>query len=161
MTFARLTRWTRHHRTAAVLVVGVAALAGLAGARLSAAGSERVRTVSPPTAAEIAQLRSIAFSAAARAGDAHPTHGFAVPTTRKQINRLNAGAEVGTDEDVYAVALHGNFVAQYAHVPPGAALPRGHLMILVVETKTLDVVDFMLGDAPIDPARLGTPVPLG
>jgi hypothetical protein len=84
-----------------------------------------------------------------------------VPTTRKQINRLNAGAEVGSDEDVYAVALHGDFVARYAHVPPGAALPHGHLMILVVDTKTFHVVDFMLGDAKIDPTRLGTPVSLG
>ena len=106
-------------------------------------------------------LRSIALGAAARAGDTHPTRGLAVPTTRKQINRLNAGAEVGSDEDVYAVALHGNFVAQYAHVPPGAALPRGHLMILVVDTKTMNVVDFMLGDAAIDPTRLGTAVSLG
>jgi hypothetical protein len=161
MTWVALTRWIRGHRTAAALVVCGVGLVVLAGARLSAAGGDHVRAVPLPSAAQIDKLRSIALAASARAGEKHPTHGFAVPTTRKQINRLNAGAEVGSDEDVYTVALHGDFVAEYAHVPPGADLPRGHLMILVVDAKTMDVLDFMLGDAPIDPTRLGTPVSLG
>jgi hypothetical protein len=132
----------------------------MAIAGLGFAGHGRSRAVSPPTGAQIAELRQLALATASRNGDAHPTNGSVVTTTRKAINRLANGTDVGSDEDVYAITLHGNFVDEYARVPSGSKLPRGHEIVVVVDAKTLRPVDFILSEGDIHPENAGQSQPL-
>ena len=140
------------------MLLAVAAAVAFSAINTSAKSSGT--TVSPPSAAEIAKLRVLAVAAAKGSGEAHPTDGVVVATTRKQINRLNGGEEVDSNQDVYVIRLHGNFVAYWSSPPDGASLPRGHMLLLVYDARTNALTDTMVGNYEIPVERLGTPQPL-
>ena len=146
-------------RIAPALVV-IIAIAGLVAVGVGFAGHKAHRSVPPPTAAQVAQLRTAALQTAAENGDSHPTGGTVVATTKKAIFALNNGMEPADDPNVYVVTLHGNFVAKNARVPAGAPLPTGHEMVLVFDAATLKALTFMLGDSPIHADRVGPAQPL-
>jgi hypothetical protein len=143
-----------------LLALSLALGASLVIVGLGSAGHARSRVVSPPTEAQIAQLRQLALATASRNGDAHPTNGSLIATTRKAINHLANGTDVGSDEDVYAITMHGDFVDEYARVPSGSKLPRGHEIVVVVDAKTLRPVDFILSEGDIHAENAGQSQPL-
>jgi hypothetical protein len=154
-----MTSLKRFLRPPMMALLATAVLIALLGAGIGLARQRAHETVPPPSAAQIAKIRTVALNVAAANGDATPTGLTLVPTTRKAINALNGGSVVNTDEDVYAVTLHGDFTA-YGASSPGDTLPSGHLMILVFDAETLEIGDFILGDYPIDATQLGKAIPL-
>jgi hypothetical protein len=91
---------------ALLLAVGVALWLGLGRA---GGNSSRV-----PTPAEIQQLEADALAFAQANGESAPDGG------------VIGNAQVDTNQDVFVVRLHGNFVGYEAPGPAGAAPPHGH-----------------------------------
>jgi hypothetical protein len=58
---------------------------------------------------------------------------------------------------VYLVTMRGHFIAYGSSPPPGAALPVGEYLSLVVDARTFRVLDIGLGRTPppVAPASLG------
>src|ERR1700736_3272288 len=122
-------------RTKACAVAGFALAAGVAfvffgAGRGTASGSAQP---SLPTGAELEQLRAIGLNAAAANGDAHPTDGAVFASSRGDAMNATNGGVVDSNQSIYLIRLHGNFVANDARVPPGHAAPRGHVLIVVVD----------------------------
>ena len=72
----------------------------------------------------------------------------AVVTTRaKALTSATPGDFVPNDEKtvVYLVTVKGHFVARAASVPPGAHLPTGTYMSMVINAKTFTGLEFGLG----------------
>jgi hypothetical protein len=140
---------------AAALACVVAALAGLAwgwAGSSSAPGS-------PVPASAISRLTALANSAAAASGDASPQWITAVSTTHaKALTSATPGdLTPGGGTEVYLVTMRGRFTAYASSPPPGAALPTGEYLSLVVDANTFQVLDFGLSPTPppVAPARLG------
>jgi hypothetical protein len=74
-------------------------------------------------------------------GEPAPSSAVYVRTTRELANDL-LGAAVDTDQQVYLVALCGNFKLLNARVPPGQPPPVGSVASLVIDASTGAVVDF-------------------
>ena len=114
-----------------------------------------------PTGPALEKLREVAAHVAALNGDPHPTKAIAVPSTRKAANAVDSGAEVDTDQLSYLIILHGNFVGHVAHPPPGAPLPQGSVLTIVVDASTGLVTDWGISDRTPDTASLGPETSLG
>lgn len=97
------------------------------------------------------QLLTLADNIAAQNGDSSPTSIVAVPTTRFAANATAFGASVSGNTGVYLVQLVGNFVGHDAHLPSGAAPPRGTTLTLVVDAADMSILDW-----GIEPTGLGT-----
>jgi AcrR family transcriptional regulator len=141
---------------AAALACVLAALAGLAWGW---AGSPSAAGVPVPASA-IAQLTVLASRAAQANGDGSPQWMTVVRTTRaKALTSATPGDLVpGADGvRVYLVTMRGHFTAYGSSVPPGAALPTGEYLSIVVDARTFQVLDFGLSPTPprIPPASLG------
>jgi hypothetical protein len=144
------------------LIVGVVAIVGL----LAGAGAEVARSaaaeppVTLPDPAEKAQLREWIRGFAAFNGESAPADGRVIATTRARFNRADSGAEVETDPPVWVVVVRGDFVANAAHPPYGAELPRGRFMVVAVDAQTKEVTDWGVGNRPFPVAEFAEVEPL-
>ncbi len=94
-------------------------------------------------------------------GNAHPSNGIVVPTTRKAAEAVESGADVNTDQDSYLIVLHGQFIGYVAHVLSDAPLPKGSVLTIVVDAQTNLVTDWGIGDSTPDTSSLGPATSLG
>jgi hypothetical protein len=133
------------------VAVGVALWLGL-----GRAGGNASRVPSP---SEIQQLRADAFAFAKANGESAPDGGVIVSGNRGDVVAATmGGAQVDTNQDVFVVRLHGNFVGYEAPVPAGFALPHGHYLEIVYDAATKQVTDWNLSAGPQDLSHLGHPV---
>lgn len=138
--------------------VGAAVLAAAALGGLGYAGDDRPRPVPPPSEEDISALRSAALELSARNGDPSPSRMRIVAGPRLAVvDRLMGGAEVDTDQDVYVVALEGNFVGHEARIPPGRAKPTGTGLALVFDASTKVLVDWAILNSSPALEDFGTP----
>lgn len=142
---------------AGALVVLAAVLGGL-----SYAGDEQPRPVPPPSDQDVSSLRAAALDIAARNGESSPSRIRIVAGPRLAvIERLMYGAEVDTDQDVYVVAMEGEFVAENARRPPGAPAPRGTHLVLVFDAVSKKLTDLSVSNAAPPIEHFGTPIDAG
>ena len=113
------------------------------------------------SAAAANRLDGIARGFAKANGDARPAWINAVITTHA---RALASATPGDSEaagarsDVYLITMRGHFTGHMASVPPGAKLPTGSYISIVINARTFMVMDW--GLSPGRPARVaGQPRP--
>jgi hypothetical protein len=152
----RLTAARSAAVAAAALACALGVLASLAWGKAgspSAAGS-------PVPASAISRLTVLASRAATAKGDASPQWVTAVLTTHaKALTSATPGDVVPGSGGVrvYLVTMRGHFTAYESSPPPGAALPTGTYLSLVVDAGTFHVLDFGLSPAPppVSPASLG------
>ena len=162
-TRAVFTRAVRTWRGAAGVLVGLAAVglgsyAGFAG-QPAQAGNASVPGLAV-SAAAATRLDGIARGFAKANGDARPAWINAVITTHA---RALASATPGDSEaagarsDVYLITMRGHFTGHMASVPPGAKLPTGNYISIVINARTFTVMDWGLSPAapPVSPASLG------
>ena len=136
---------------ALVLAAGLALWLGL-----GRAGGNASRVPSP---AEIQQLRADALSFAAANGENAPDGGIIVSGNRGDVvTTTMGGAQVDTNQDVFVVRLHGNFVGYEAPRPAGVAPPHGHYLEIVYDAQTKQLTDWSLSATPQDLSHLGHPV---
>jgi hypothetical protein len=118
----------------AASVLAVVALLVAAAAGAFAQGSYGAKGAPPPPGpAELAKLAQIALRSATFAGDAHPTDGVVVPSTRLTAEWVDGGAIIDSNQPVYFVLLHGHF--RIDRGPPRLLATFGKLPIL---TLTID-----------------------
>lgn len=157
------TKAARTRRAAGGIVVGVAAVglgiyAGFAG-QPAQAGNASVPGLAV-SASAATRLDGIARSFAKANADAHPAWINAVITTH---GRALASATPGDSESagarsvVYLITMHGRFTGRMASVPPGAKLPTGSYLSIVINARTFMLMDWGLspGAPPVSPASLG------
>jgi hypothetical protein len=149
----------RPRRTA--LAAMLAVVSGLAIAGFAFGHSSRSAAPPSPEGPVLAKLREVAAHVASLNGVPHPTGAIAIPSTRKAANTVDSGADVDTDQPSYLIVLHGRFVGRVAHVPPGAPLPRGSVLTIVVDADTGLVTDWGISDHKPDTSSLGKETPLG
>jgi hypothetical protein len=162
-TRAVLARAGRTRRGAAGLVIGLAAVglgiyAGFAG-QPARAGNAPVPGLAV-SAAAANRLDGIARGFAKANGDSRPAWINAVITTHA---RALASATPGDSEaagaraDVYLITMRGHFTGHMAAVPPGAKLPTGSYLSIVISARSFMVMDWGLspGAPPVSPASLG------
>ena len=137
---------------AALLVaVGVALWIGL-----GRAGGNPSRV---PTPADIQQLKADAVAFATANGESAPDGGVIVSGNRGDVvSATMGGAQVDTNQDVFVVRLHGNFVGYEAPRPAGVAPPHGYYLEIVYDAQTKQLTDWNLSAQPQDLTRLGHPV---
>jgi hypothetical protein len=148
-------------RGLAVALLAAAAL-GIAAAAGAFAGGSHPRVVQgappPPSAAELRTLERDALDAARGAGDAHPTDGVVVPSTRQVAERVDAGAVVDSNQPAYFVLVHGHFTSNMA--PPGGTPPRGTILTLTIDARTNRSTDSGIEDGVPNLDAIGKPEPL-
>jgi len=145
-------------RTRFGIVLGVgAAMLSIGG--FSYASGERTRVVEPPNAAALETLRQKTIEFAARNGEPNPTRLRLVTGTRvKVVERLMGGSIVDSDQDVFAIAMEGNFIGYTAtRSPRYPEPPRGKYMLIVYDAATLKAWDWSLTTQPA-PIELLSPV---
>jgi hypothetical protein len=136
---------------ALALAVGIALWLGL-----GRAGGNASRVPSP---AEIQQLRADALAFAKSNGESAPDSGVIVSGNRGDVvTATMGGARVDTNQDVFVVRLHGNFVGYEAPHPAGVAPPHGHYLEIVYDAQTKQLTDWSLSASPQDLSHLGHPV---
>ena len=121
------------------------------------AATHRARlTASPPVTAEASlpswghtSLAALAERMAGASQDAHPSQAVYVKSLRGLANAVLSGDVVdGSQIPVYVVVLTGTFTGGvWAYVPPGAAVPTGRLLTLVVDARNGDTLDVGLGNS--------------
>jgi hypothetical protein len=133
---------------ALALVMGVALWLGL-----GRAGGNASRVPSP---AEVQQLRADALAFAKANGESAPDGGVIVSGNRGDVvSTTMGGAQVDTNQDVFVVRLHGNFVGYEAPRPAGVAPPHGHYLEIVYDAQTKQLTDWSISAAPQDLSHLG------
>jgi hypothetical protein len=115
---------------------------------------------SPVPQSAIAPLTVLASRAAKANGDASPQWITAVLTTHaKALTSATPGDIVPGSGGVrvYLVTMRGHFTAYESSPPPGAALPAGTYLSIVVDAGTFQVLDSGLSPTPppVSPASLG------
>jgi hypothetical protein len=112
-----------------------------------------------PTRAEIQQLKADALAFAEANGESAPDGGIIVGGNRGDVVAgTMGGAQVDTNQSVFVVRLHGNFVGYEAPRPAGVAPPRGHYLEIVYDAQTKQLTDWNLSAQPQDLTRLGPPI---
>lgn len=144
-----------------VVALLVASVATFALVGFAVADGEGSHPVPPPNSSEREELRAAALAFAASNGDANPSEALLVGASRKSVVAATmGGAEVDTDQDVYAVRLRGRFVAYGVSVPRGMPLPRGQFLLLVYDAATTELTDWNLSSQPQNVSQFGQPEPL-
>jgi hypothetical protein len=120
---------------------------------------------SPIDPLTLTALRDRALLVAATSNETHPSDGRVFQTTANAVNAVNAvdsGAGDGSNQPVYYVLMHGDFVCDVCPVPPGSPDPWGHVTSLVFEASNLRVAAVgLLGSEPAGLERLGPSTSLG
>lgn len=83
----------------------------------------------------------IALRAAAASGDSRPSLVQHSEGTHSNANQVLSGGYFGGSAWSYLIAERGHFVGYQASTPPGAPLPRGTVITLVVNAATGRVTD--------------------
>jgi hypothetical protein len=155
MHLPRIRRPLTSRALAALAAAAIMAPALLAGcAQAMAAGG------APVPASAIARLTALARRTAALNADPAPAWITVVMTTHaKALTSATPGDTVpgSARTRVYLITMRGHFTARMASVPPGAKLPTGRYLSLVVDARTFDGLDFGLSHRPppVPPASLG------
>jgi hypothetical protein len=68
---------------------------------------------------------------------------------------FSPGSEAGIDQQVYAVEMEGEFVAEMAKLPDGEETPRGSALWFALESSTGEVTDWGVAAQPQDLSKLG------
>lgn len=131
---------------------------------LSSAAAPTGMPPAPPTGTTLTQpqLRDLATSFAARLGEPAPSNILAVETTRAAAVPTISGGETVNDpqaapgRDVFAITAVGQFHADFAARPPGAAAPTGNALELVVDAHTGEITDWGLNAVAPSLASAGT-----
>jgi hypothetical protein len=156
------TRFTRRWAAIGVLAaLGGAAFAGVTLAERSHyATGQRVtpsknlsRVAGEPV---ITRLRAIALGAAAQNGEQSPTDAIAYKTTRQDANARTSGAIVDSNQPVFLIVEHGNFVGVDVSLMYGSQAPRGRIISVIVDAATGNVTDW--GYEPTEPRVNGLAV---
>lgn len=72
-----------------------------------------------------------------------------IHTTRKAAAKLFYNDRVDSDDSCYAVVLHGNFAANNrAFLPPGAKVPVGTTIFLIIRGSDGAITDFGINNLP-------------
>jgi hypothetical protein len=132
-----MVRNVRRHKRLLVTFAGTIAL--VAGGAVIATTSSSAST--SPTLTE-GQIKAEALAFAAGSGDTTPTSMEHVKSTRQQAVLALSGDEVPGNEDVYAIAMQGHFVASNARVAPRSPAPHGSVLTLVIDATTGQLTDF-------------------
>jgi hypothetical protein len=153
----------RTRRGVAGVVVGVAAVglgiyAGFAG-QPAQAGNASVPGLAV-SASAATRLDGIARGFAKANGDSRPAWINAVITTHgRALTSATPGDSeaAGAKSDVYLITMRGHFTGRMASVPPGAKLPTGSYISIVINARTFMIMDWGLspGAPPVSPASLG------
>lgn len=132
-------------RAVAVPIVLAMLLAGCA----SAAPAADWQPAPAPRATPVGWQRPlvrIATEARRGLGDPHVASVDAYSTTARAFTRANNEAvPPGPDQDVYVLVLHGHFTCGLCSRPPGVPAPKGTMAALVLERRTLRLVEFGFG----------------
>jgi len=155
MSFSYMVTSTRVRYLAGACISGT--LLAAAGLSYAVGGANRV--VDPPDASELATLRRETIEFAARNGEPSPTKLRLVTGTRRQVvAALMGGSIVDSDQDVFAVAMEGDFVGYAAsRSPRHPEPPTGRYMLIVYDATTLKIWDWSLTR---EPAPIGVLAPL-
>jgi hypothetical protein len=150
----------RAARPLALVVAALACALGVSAGLVWGWTGPPSATRSPVPASAIARLTVLASRAAAANGDPSPEWMTAVLTTHaKALTSATPGDIVpgAGGARVYLVTMRGHFTAYGASPPPGAALPTGRYLSIVVDARTFQVLDFGLSPTPppVSPAGLG------
>ena len=120
--------------------VVVLATTGLALAGCGGSQSHTARGVAPPPSAAAKRRFAHAILRQGRQwGDPHPTDAVVVPTTQRRALRIEYGlshTSATPETPAYLVVAHGHFVARGMPRPPGAASPRGTILVLTFDAAT-------------------------
>ncbi len=127
---------------------------------LAAGGGGEAAPRAPVPASAIGRLTAVARHAAAINGDHAPAWITAVLTTRaKALTSATPGDYIpGSGRvTVFLITMCGHFSAGQASVPPGAKVPSGRYLSLVIDARTFQGLDFGIGPKPppVPPASLG------
>jgi hypothetical protein len=138
---------------AAAAIMASVLLAGGCRAAPAASGA-------PVPASAIGRLTAIARHAAAINGDPAPAWITAVLTTQaKALTSATPGDYVpgAARVAVFLITMRGHFAATEASVPPGAKVPSGRYLSLVIDATSFRGLDFGIGPKPppVPPASLG------
>ena len=130
---------------AGLMVAGVVAVSSLAAAR---SRSDRPHL----TESRIVQ---IAGRAAAAAGDRTPMLIQHSEGTRQRANAIASGDRVPGKRWSYLIAERGSFLLKNVSIPPGARVPQGGVLTLVVDAATGTVSDLGVSNQYPHLAALG------
>jgi hypothetical protein len=145
------------------LTIGIGSAWGLVGSDGDGRTAKRPTHASRIQAARLEAptfLAEIAKGVATRSGDPTPLSAEFVSTTRQLAVGVDGPDTVDTNEPVFYVVLHGDFVHKYARVPVGQPLPRGSVVAITVDAVSRDILDYSISDKPRAIAQLGHPVAL-
>jgi hypothetical protein len=141
-------------RAAAVATVLALLLAGCTSAA-PAAKQQRAPTPRATPGGWQRPLVRIATQARRGLGDPHVATVDVYATTARAFARANNKAvPPGPDQDVYVLVLHGHFTCRLCSHPPGSPAPKGTMATLVLERRTLQLLEFGLGGR-VDVGLLG------
>jgi len=136
------------------LLVSIAVLGAGCG------GSRHATSLPGLTATKLARLKTIVKDAAKASGDAHPSSVMVYASRRHEANiAAGAGSGVPGSDPVYLVVAQGHFICTGCTGPAGAAPPRGDVITMVLDRKTLRGLDGGIG-GPVDTSKVGPGLPL-
>src|SRR5579864_6189594 len=105
-------------------------------------GSSRHATSLPGlTGAKLVRIKALVRAAAKADGDAHPSSVMVFASRRHEAN-IAAGAGTGVPgvQPVYLVIVRGHFICNACSGPAGRAPPRGNVITMVLDRRTLQGV---------------------
>jgi hypothetical protein len=118
-------------------------------------------TGAAPDPLALTAMRDVALAMSSLSGDARPYGGEVFSSTRNFAENVISGDTVNTDQPAYVAVFHGDFVGYLASVPPGGHFPKGHVMMIVFDARTLEVTDWGIAHHAPSTAALGAGSPLG
>ncbi len=147
-------------------LLAVVALLAAGCGRIAGTGSEGA--ADPPPVLSAAEERALVEKAEELAffdGEPEPTRSHAVVTTPRALEASgllgpSPSFPVAPDDEVFLVAMEGEFVGHLAKVPEGEELPKGTGLWFVMDRASLELVAWGIAEEPIDLAPYGTPSPL-
>jgi hypothetical protein len=158
----QLTAGVLRRRTTAGLIAAASGIAAVVLLNFPAASAvaRGLSPGSPVPGSAIGRLQAIADNFAKINGDSSPVSISAVTTTHaKALTSATPGDRVSYQVGamVYLITLTGNFKGYGASVPPGAAIPTGRYLSVVIDARTFSVLDWGLSPnkPPVSPAQLG------
>lgn len=142
----------RRYRKVAVCGIAVTIVAAVTALSFSAVSEGRPSRRDSATSAGIrtisrSRIRAIALREARSTGDPNPTSmTYSVPMTRTEANLVTSDdyipAQSGGGAESFVIVEQGNFTVTDFQGPPGAPVPQGSVMTLVVDATTGYVTDF-------------------
>jgi hypothetical protein len=143
----------------AALAIGLALTAGACGGSHQSQSS-RVTSLPGLTATKLARLEAMVRDAAKAEGDAHPSSATVFASRRHEANiAAGAGSGVPGSGPVYLVIVRGHFVCNDCTGPANVAPPRGTVITMVLDRRTLQGLDGGIG-GHVDTSEVGPGLPL-